>query len=153
MCVVPEPLRDTFNAAKDETGLTLRLANDKALLDPARVAVLDFLADSRLSERVVYQVELVLEELLMNIIWHAYRDSAEHLITVHVHAGPNSITMTFEDDGIPFDATTPRRPAKSTAIEAAPGGLGLPLVQRAVDAMAYRRVGAVNELSVTLSRS
>ena len=64
--------------------LRLTVHNDRAALEPARLAVLGFLAPAVLPPHVLFHIELILEETLMNAIWHAFDDGKAHAIELTV---------------------------------------------------------------------
>ena len=106
--------------------LRLTLANERAMLESARLAVVDFLTGRRLSARTVFGVELILEEVLTNMIKYAFSDGARHMIDVSVQIDPDQVVMQFEDGGLAFDplrATAPATPPTSLD-NVVPGGLG-----------------------------
>ncbi|AMO25476.1 hypothetical protein UC35_15195 [Ramlibacter tataouinensis] len=133
--------------------MRLVLAAQRAALEPARLALLEFLQAADPTPALVFQAELVVEEVLMNIVWHAYPEGGTREMRLEAEWLPQELVLTFEDDGVPFDPTQarPARPA-ATLAEAVPGGLGVGLVRRYAKAMAYCRVDARNRLAVTLSR-
>jgi serine/threonine-protein kinase RsbW len=139
-----------------ERGSRLRLAlrNDPAVLEPARLAVLDFLAPLSLTAKVVYAIELVLEETLMNVVWHAYADHAPHTAQLTVSLEADAVVMVFEDEGIAFDPTqAPEAAAPTSLRDAQPGGLGLKLVRRMARSVGYQRLDGRNRLTITLAHS
>lgn len=133
--------------------LRLSLPNERAALEPTRLAVADFLAAYAPSEALRYQVELVIEEMLMNVIWHAFDDAVPHRIGLALRVEPAQVVLDFDDDGVAFDPLRAPLPEPPVAIEAAvPGGLGLLLVRRMARAMTYERRDGRNRLTVTLAR-
>ncbi|MGZ8982292.1 MAG: ATP-binding protein, partial [Burkholderiaceae bacterium] len=54
--------------------LTLDVPNEFEALERTRLAIRDFVAPLQLPPRVVYRLELVLEEALMNRLLHAFPD-------------------------------------------------------------------------------
>ena len=140
----------------DAAGPSLRLqvANDRAALEPARLAVLDFLAGQRLSDSLLFKLELVLEETLMNRVWHAFADEARQHTDLTVQLRCAAVVLLFEDDGIPFDPLqTADPPAPSTLAEARPGGLGLLLTRKAASVCHYERAAGRNRFTVELART
>jgi len=143
--------------------MQLRLPADGASIERARLAVLEHLAAYEPSPRLVFAVELILEETLTNIVRHAYRSEgggegsggeAGHQIDLQVDVDAADLVLRFGDDGAAFDparAPAPQRPA--TLAEAVPGGLGVMLVRRYARSVAYERVGGRNQLTVTVARA
>lgn len=130
--------------------LRLQVPNELAALEPARLEVLEFVAAQGLSQRLLYQLELVLEEALMNRLWHAFPDGGRHLTDLQLQVLPDEVVLIFEDDGIPFDPlAVPLPDAPSVA---GLGGRGLMLIRRAASACQYQRVGQRNRHTVHLAR-
>lgn len=134
--------------------LRLSVPVSRAAVEPARQAIERHLAPLELSARDQYRLDLVLEEILMNAVMHAFGDSPQgHVVEVSVEAGADRIVLGFEDDGVAFDPTRAPARAPATALDSAePGGLGVPMLRRFADDLAYRREGGRNHLTVTLRR-
>lgn len=80
------------------------------------------------------------EEIVANIVRHGAPHRGELHIEVQLERAPHGITMSFADDGIPFDPSTHSDPAPATSLaEARDGGFGLKMVRHAVAALHYRR--------------
>ena len=132
--------------------LRLHLANDRTALEPARLAVLDFLAPFSPSARTVYAVELVLEEVLTNEIKYAFDDTAEHPIELTVRLEPETVVLHFEDSGKAFDPLQASAPQAPTTVDDAPvGGLGLVLVRSFAASASYQRRDARNCLTIAVA--
>lgn len=95
-----------------------------------------------------YNVELVFEEIVANIVRHgggSADGSADGAVSgvdvcVDVHVRDAEIVMTFDDGGVPFDPIGRPDPKKPTSIEETPiGGLGLMMVRKAAIDMRYER--------------
>lgn len=133
--------------------MQLTLPARRESLEPARVAVLDLLHPLHASDRLVFQLELVLEEVLMNIVMHAYPEGQEQGMSVSVEPGPEAVTLCFEDAGVPFDPTQAALPEAPQDIASAKvGGLGVGLVRKFARSVHYERVGDRNRLRVALAR-
>jgi anti-sigma regulatory factor (Ser/Thr protein kinase) len=122
-------------------------------LEPARQAVFDHLAPCALGPRVIFAIELILEEVLMNAVLHAFGDDArEHLIELRVQLQPDAVVLQFADDGMPFDPTRATEPEMPASIaEAVPGGRGVLLVRRFARALHYQRSNGHNLLTVEVA--
>ena len=122
-------------------------------LAPMRASVMRFLAPLALPQRVLYDVDIVLEELFMNIVLHAHEDGRAHAVDLRVELAPELIRLLFEDRGRPFDPTgrTEAEHPRSIA-QAKPGGLGLHLVRQHSTSMSYARRNGCNSMSVTIGR-
>lgn len=137
--------------------LVLSVANRAEALAPARLAVLDWLdalPGGAAPQRLRYRLELVLEEVLMNRVWHAWPEGGLHHTQLQVSRLDDGLALAFSDDGVafdPFSAESPPRPA--TLEQATPGGLGLVLLRRAARACRYRREAAHNHCHIELDWS
>ncbi len=133
--------------------LLLTLANRRDALDETRTRVIHWLQRHAPTPKLVFNVELILEETLMNVIWHAHTDQAEHLIRLAVQVDADDVVLRFEDDGVPFDPLQATPPAVPTSIDdAVPGGLGLMLVRKCSRSVVYQRVDGNNCLTVRVAR-
>jgi hypothetical protein len=71
---------DAVTWTADDKRLVLTLPNDRGAFEATRKAVMAHLEPHEPGPKLEYGVELVLEETLMNVIWHAFQDGAQHLI-------------------------------------------------------------------------
>jgi anti-sigma regulatory factor (Ser/Thr protein kinase) len=85
-------------------------------------------------------VNLVLDEVVINIISHAYNDEHQHHIEVSLDLEGRLLTMRVEDDGRRFDPLAVPPPNLNLPIEERPlGGLGIHIVRSLTDTIEYRR--------------
>src|SRR5262247_527926 len=100
-----------------------------------------------LPARELQTLNLVLDEIVTNLIEHAYDDEAEHAIRIRVALAGGELRIEVEDDGRPFDPLAAPAPELGTEPRERPiGGLGLHFVRRSVDALEHCRVGGRNLL-------
>ncbi len=135
--------------------LRLQLANDLSALEPARLAVVDYLLPHAPSPRAIYAVELVLEEVLSNQIKYAFSAGAEHaagadpLLELTVWTEPGAVMLQFEDNGAAVDPLQAAAPVAPTSIDVAPvGGLGVVLVRKFASSATYQRREGRNCLTI-----
>jgi anti-sigma regulatory factor (Ser/Thr protein kinase) len=89
---------------------------------------------------VRYNIELVFEEIVGNILRYGSLGDAELHVEVAIESDRDGIALTFSDDGTPFDpcmygeTSTPAMRSVETE-----GGFGLRLVRHAARAMIYER--------------
>jgi len=107
---------------------------------------------SGLTSAQVYQINLVLDELLTNIISYAYQDidTGSHTIKVRLARRDDQLTAELIDDGKAFD---PLREAPEAiingAVDARPiGGLGLHFMRTLMDEVRYQRLDNCNQLTL-----
>jgi anti-sigma regulatory factor (Ser/Thr protein kinase) len=140
------------NLSLSSARLQLTLSNSRQDLEPARQAVLDFLEAQTTLSTVIFKMELILEETLMNIIWHAFNDQETHPIDLTIELEPGVIVMQFEDDGVEFNPLLALAPALPSSIDMAEvGGLGLMLVRKFAQSMTYERANNRNCLRIKVA--
>jgi anti-sigma regulatory factor (Ser/Thr protein kinase) len=107
-------------------------------------------AETGLSKDTQHRVELVMEEVLVNVIRHAYpSDSGDIELRFTAGEGPE-LTIEITDTGIPFDPLQKIAPDVGADLdERKVGGLGVLLIQRMTDRLAYRRDHNRNKLTLT----
>jgi serine/threonine-protein kinase RsbW len=110
-----------------------------------------FLAESGVDARAAYHVELVLDELLTNVAAHG---GAEAPVCVSLTISPDRVMAEVVDGGIEFDPCVARNFDVTASIEERPvGGLGLLLVQRMTESLAYERAGDLNQTRFSVRRT
>ena len=122
-----------------------------ALLDNLQ-AVVDF-ATEKLEARdcsikVVMQTELVIEEIFVNIASYAYHpEIGPATFCMEFEENPNAVLMTFIDGGKPYNPLEQEAPDTTLSIEERDvGGLGIFLVKKNVDEIAYEYTDGKNIL-------
>ena len=141
-----------------DTGFTMARVLDIAIksdfdeLGRICLRVNDFLDAHHLSPRVVYGVNLALEEVLTNIFKYGYDDECkEHEIIVHLEVVNTGIDMKIMDDGHPFDVESAPKPDLSIPIsDRNIGGLGIHLVRNMLDKVNYQRENGKNILELSI---
>jgi anti-sigma regulatory factor (Ser/Thr protein kinase) len=107
-----------------------------------------FWALNQLPKDALFGLDLALEETFANVIFHGYRDGGEHAIHVGVTLRDRVVSLTVEDEGVPFNPLNAPA-ADTTPVEDRPiGGLGIHLVRRLMDEIEYAREGNRNRLVV-----
>jgi serine/threonine-protein kinase RsbW len=129
--------------------LAISFANDMRELTHVLQVVNVFLEPRELQSKLVYAVNLILEEILMNIIRHGYDDEDSHEIEVQIGLEEEEVALTVVDDGREFNPLTIPGPDPSkSAMDRLEEGLGLQFVRHMRNAMEYRREGDKNILSI-----
>jgi anti-sigma regulatory factor (Ser/Thr protein kinase) len=110
-----------------------------------------FAEENNLSQRIIYDISLCLDELITNIISYAFHDKAKHTIEVQFHLKEHELKLVFIDDGIAFNPELKEDPVhlKHSVEERPIGGLGIYLVKKLMDIIKYRRVEDKNILTLT----
>jgi len=101
-----------------------------------------------LSVQHIYQLNLVLDELLTNIVSYAYADRQSHDILLRLRVEPGRLTAVLSDDGRPFNPLAEAPVAiLDGPIEDRPiGGLGIHFMRTLMDEVAYQRTDGHNQL-------
>jgi anti-sigma regulatory factor (Ser/Thr protein kinase) len=121
----------------EQAFLELRAALDGAEVEP--------------EVRSRYNIELVFEEIVGNIVRYGAPQGGDLCVTVSVDVKGGRIVMMFENDGIAFDPCgRSDSPTLTTLAEAPYGGFGLTIVRCVASSMQYERAAAHNRLVVTL---
>ena len=116
-------------------------------------AVADLGQEEQWPPKLVFQVKLVLEEVIINIINYGHDDGL-HQIDISLMSEADSLTIRIADDGRAFDPLSEApRPDVEAEIEDRPvGGLGIHLVKTLMDEAHYRREQDRNYLTLVKRR-
>ena len=129
--------------------LEIRLENRLPEIPRLAEIVEAFGAEHRLPERAIFNLNLVLDEILTNVIEYAFPDQGAHEILVRLALDGNALWAEVTDDGIPYDPTTRPDPDVSLPLEERPiGGLGVYFAKRMMDRVEYRRDETTNRLTL-----
>lgn len=103
-----------------------------------------------LPDKVVFELNLALEEIFSNIIRHGYEGREDREVTIAFHLAPEEITATVEDTGVPFNPLELPEPDLTAPLEERKvGGLGVYLVRQLMDEVVYRAEDGRNILRLT----
>jgi anti-sigma regulatory factor (Ser/Thr protein kinase) len=115
-------------------------------------------AEQIFSEQLVFALQICLEELLTNIVRHGGAKSSGDLsevpvpplnVEISISIGAQSLSMTVEDDGKPFDiVNAPANRINQPLDEVQPGGLGIQLIRNFSNSIAYEQAGLGNRVIV-----
>lgn len=102
------------------------------------------------SVKAQMQVDIAIDELFSNIANYAY-PSGTGTATVRVETGgdPLSVTITFIDQGVPYDPLEKEDPDVTlSAEERGIGGLGIYMVKKSMDEISYEYKDGQNILTI-----
>jgi len=129
--------------------LSISFQNDMQELTHVLQLVNVFLEPRELRSKLVYAVNLILEEILVNIIKYGYDYEDSREIEVRIGVEEEEVALTVVDDGKEFNPLTVPPPDHSmSAMERIEEGLGLQFVRHMRNAMEYRREGNKNILRI-----
>jgi len=105
------------------------------------------------SPKLLFQVNLVIEELALNVMTHGRAGGARHLDVV-LRSASDTITVELADDGPRFDPLeeAPEFDPELPIDERRVGGVGVHLVRTLVDDASYRYEDGKNRLTLVLPR-
>lgn len=130
--------------------LTLHFANSAEEAPRIARRVEYYLHDRQISDSVINKILLCIDELITNIIAHAYNDDQEHAVLLECRVLDRQIELELRDDGVAFDPTKQNRPNTKLGVDDRDiGGLGIHLVMTLMDKVEYLREGDYNVLKIT----
>ncbi|MBO4482781.1 MAG: ATP-binding protein [Prevotella sp.] len=108
-----------------------------------------------LDQSLSFQLNLVLEEAVVNVIQYAFPKGEEHTFTLDVKKEADTITFILRDDGKPFNPLTqaPDVDINLSAEKRQIGGLGIFLVQQMMDEVDYKRTSKGENVLVMRKKS
>lgn len=130
--------------------LEFSVANDLRGISSAAARINAFCAAHDLAHGISFDVTLAVDELVTNAVGYGFDDDGEHRIDLALRIEGGTLTVEVADDGRafdPFQAPEPDFPAPVE--ERARGGLGIYLVRKTMDAVAYRREDGRNVVTLT----
>jgi anti-sigma regulatory factor (Ser/Thr protein kinase) len=119
----------------------LILDNDVSELEKMN-SFLEALSDEwALSPKLQFNLNLVLEELITNVIFYAYEDEEKHQISISFSRENEQVAIEILDDGKAFNPLEKDVPddLDKDIDERKIGGLGIHFVKSLMDEVAYER--------------
>jgi len=103
------------------------------------------------SSHKIARIHVAVEEVVVNIIKHAFKDSTGEFIRIETQDTPQSILFRIIDSAPAFNPLSVPAPHMNTDLTCRQvGGLGLLLVREFSDQVAYTRQGKENILELTV---
>jgi anti-sigma regulatory factor (Ser/Thr protein kinase) len=130
--------------------MKIKFQLDAALeqLEPLCKAVETLQESLMCTDKQMFEITLVLEELCGNVMRHGDATFME----VQLCKDWDELVMTITDDGAPFDPTqSPEADILLPLEKRVPGGLGIHLVHHYTDSFVYRRENEKNVVTLTKS--
>jgi serine/threonine-protein kinase RsbW len=100
--------------------------------------------------RALMQLQVVLDEIVSNIIKYSWADGGQHELLVRIAVNASGVSLDIFDDGQSFDprlAPLPNLPPPGQRPR--PGGVGMQMVKKLVDDLAYERSNGRNHTRLT----
>ncbi len=125
------------------------LNNHRSKIQPIIEKAAAVCRQSGLSDSLINDVRLCLEEVLMNIVSHGFEKDGDHQIHLDLRITDNVLCLETRDGGKPFDPTTYSSPEENEPFDRRRiGGFGITLVRNLTDEMVYERRGDNNILTM-----
>ena len=139
-----------MTAAGTDNTLELSLVNDLRNIAVAAENIDAFCARHGLAEQIAFEVNLAVDELVTNTISYGYDDDGEHRIDLALRLEGGALVIEIADDGRAFDPLqAPEPDIEASLQDRAKGGLGIYLVRKTMDTVAYRRHDGRNVVTLT----
>ena len=130
----------------------LTVAADFTSLEPIRQFVLEAARAAARPEDQFAKLELVLEEIVVNVMRHAYPPGATGSVEVGCACDrPQHLCVQVRDTGKPFDPLSHPEVNLNVPLEERPfGKMGIFLVKRLAESISYQRTDGRNVLTFSI---
>jgi len=126
----------------DSAQLILELSNELSEISRLTDSVDEFCAQHHVSGQLAFNLKLVLEEVVVNVIHYAYTDSdiGAHRIHVSLTLSRQQVEGEVRDNGRAFDPLCMAAPKLDLDLESREiGGLGIHFLRKLMDEVIYTR--------------
>ena len=101
------------------------------------------------SKKLIFEINLALDELFTNIISYGFKDGKEHIVKMTLTPQNDELCLCIEDDGKPFNPVDFETPDVSCTVEECKiGGLGIHIMKKLMDEICYERCNDKNMLTL-----
>ena len=118
--------------------------------NPVTEFVITELEQHNCPSKVMYQIEVAIEEIMVNIVSYAELNEDEDIeVRCDILEDPLRVVLQFLDGGIPFDPLAAEDADTSPeALMEREGGLGILLVKKMMDDVSYEYKDGKNTLTI-----
>jgi anti-sigma regulatory factor (Ser/Thr protein kinase) len=122
-------------------------------LDVCLAFILDGLKQAGIDKKILYQLRLACEEVVVNVINYAYPDDGGSMkVSYNFQHETGELEVIISDSGIPFNPLERDDPDISIPMEDRQiGGLGIFMVRTVMDSLEYAREDGRNILTMRKS--
>jgi serine/threonine-protein kinase RsbW len=125
----------------------IQVRNDFEELERLSEFLSSFWEYNQLQQEELLDLNLALEEAFANVVMHGFEDEAEHQIDIEVSIDHNTVRLTVEDGGVPFNPLSAADVDVTAPLEIRSiGGLGIFMIRKLTDKVEYTREGNRNRL-------
>ncbi|MBU0475942.1 MAG: ATP-binding protein [Bacteroidetes bacterium] len=104
-----------------------------------------FGAENNLSQKHIFELNLILDELITNTINYGYSDDEAHMIEISMEIENENILVKIIDDGNEFNPLSKEEVNINENLDQRKiGGLGIHIVKQKTDEIKYERKGDKN---------
>ncbi len=124
--------------------------NDLVELERLKAALDEAAEAFAIPPKVLFEINVSLDELLTNVISYGFPDGGEHEIQLEIEPIPDGLKMVLSDGGAPFNPIEAEEPDLDCPVEERRiGGLGIMFVRKMMNTMDYAREGDRNVVTLT----
>ena len=128
---------------------SITLANDIAEISKLATFIEEVGEAFELTPDVIFNLNLVIEEAVVNVINYAYPKEEHQSIYLSANLHEDSIVFVLTDTGKEFDPTqAPEADITLSAEEGPIGGLGIFLIRQIMNEVKYQRIDGKNVLTL-----
>ena len=125
----------------------LSIENNIENLNKLAEFVENFGEEHELSPKNIFELNLILDELITNIISYAYEDNSNHIIELEINKESDELKILLIDDGKEFNPLEKEEAKLDEELdERKIGGLGIHIVREKTDEIEYKRESNKNIL-------
>ena len=123
------------------------IKNDIAEICKLAIFIEELSEELALAPELTFNLNLVLEEAVSNVILYAYGEEKQKEITLLANMSDNNLIFVLTDSGQEFDPTkVPDADVTLSAEEREIGGLGIFLIRQIMNTIEYQRIDGKNVL-------
>lgn len=123
--------------------------SDRAELSKLEGFTSEFAQKAGLSDKDLFALQIVVEELVTNVIDYGGVPAGEHAVTVELAAADGALTIVITDRGAEYNPLLREDPDVTLPAEERPiGGLGVHFCKKLTDAQDYVRRDGCNVLTL-----
>ena len=127
----------------------LVIENDISEISKLAVFIDELGEKMNLTPELIFNLNLVLEEAVSNVILYAYGEEKHKEISLMANMSDGNLVFVLTDSGKVFDPTkVPDADITLSAEEREIGGLGIFLIRQIMDKVDYQRIGGKNVLTM-----
>ena len=127
----------------------LVIKNDITEISKLAIFIEELSEELALAPELTFNLNLVLEEAVSNVILYAYGEEKQKEITLLANMSDNNLIFVLTDSGQEFDPTkVPDADVTLSAEEREIGGLGIFLIRQIMNTVEYQRIDGKNVLTM-----